>query len=132
MFKQEATIMYNQFARNLSAIMKERSITQTQLAYALKVKQNTVSQWVSGKREPDFDTFLKICIVFNVSPHDMLGYELIKNRLAPALIRDVVGNDKNFQKEQLKISLEHKEGFGKEIEALYNKYYEDYKNRFGF
>lgn len=124
--------MYNQFARNLSNIMKERSITQTQLAYALRVKQNTVSQWISGKREPDFDSLLKICIIFNVSPQSMLGYDKIKDLLAPALIRDIVGNDKNFQKEQLKISLEHKEGFGKEIEQLYNKYYEEYKNRFGF
>ena len=124
--------MYNQFAKNLSAIMKERGISQTQLAYALRVKQNTVSQWTSGKREPDFDTFIKICIIFNVSPHEMLGYDKIKAMLAPELIRDIVGNDKNFQKEPLKISLEHKDGFGKEIENLYDKYYEEYKKRFGF
>lgn len=124
--------MYNQFAIKLSAIMKERGISQTQLAYALRVKQNTVSQWTSGKREPDFDTFIKICIIFNVSPHEMLGYDKIKAMLAPELIRDIVGNDKNFQKEQLKISLEHKDGFGKEIENLYDKYYEEYKKRFGF
>lgn len=124
--------MYNQFAIKLSTIMKERGISQTQLAYALRVKQNTVSQWTSGKREPDFDTFIKICIIFNVSPHEMLGYDKIKAMLAPELIRDIVGNDKNFQKEQLKISLEHKDGFGKEIENLYDKYYEEYKKRFGF
>lgn len=112
--------------------MKERGISQTQLAYALRVKQNTVSQWTSGKREPDYDTFIKVCIIFNVSPHEMLGYDKIKAMLAPELIRDIVGNDKNFQKEQLKISLEHKDGFGKEIENLYDKYYEEYKKRFGF
>lgn len=124
--------MYNQFAKNLSYIMQQQNITQTQLAYALRVKQNTVSQWTNGKREPDFDTFIKICIVFNISPQEMLGYDEIKERLSQGLIRDIVGNDKNFQKEQLKISQEHKDGFGKEIEELYNAYYEDYKNRFGF
>lgn len=124
--------MYNQFAKNFTYIMKQRNITQSQLAYALKVRQNTVSQWMSGKREPDYDTLIKICIVFNFSPNDMLSYAPVKERLKDGLIRDIVGSDRNFQKEQYRISMEHKPNFGREIEALYDSYYEDYKRKYGF
>lgn len=36
----------------LGALRKEKGITQTFLASKLGVKQNTVAQWESGKRNP--------------------------------------------------------------------------------
>lgn len=130
--------MYNKFAECLTALMKERNITQSHLAECLKVKQNTISQWAKGKREPDFDTLVKICILFGTTPTDILGYSVVKNQIEYGFLRDVVGNDKQFQKEQRALSDEmfeqgmHPVDMQIECEKLYEQYYKAYKEKFGF
>ena len=36
---------------------------------------------VKGKREPDFDTLLKICFCLDVDPAEILGYQKAKSIL---------------------------------------------------
>lgn len=130
--------MYNQFASVFTKIMKDKGITQTQLATALQVKQNTVSQWMSGKREPDFDTLIKICILFGVSPTIILNFEMVKDNIKKGFLRDIIGNDKAFQAEQTKLTKDllpkglHPLDIQNECEILFNKYYTEYKMKFGF
>ena len=130
--------MYNYFAQTFSNLMKEKHITQTELANALKVKQNTVSQWMSGKREPDFDMLIKLCILFGVSPADILNFSKVQTQIEQVFLRDVVGNDKQFQAEQKALS-EQLLNMGmlpgvvqEECEKLYSKYYEAYRAKYGF
>lgn len=130
--------MYNYFAQTFSNLMKEKHITQTELANALKVKQNTVSQWMSGKREPDFDMLIKLCILFGVSPADILNFSKVQTQIEQTFLRDVVGNDKQFQAEQKALS-EQLLNTGmlpgvvqEECEKLYRKYYEAYRAKYGF
>ena len=128
--------MYNKFAECLTALMKERNITQSHLAECLKVKQNTISQWAKGKREPDFDMLIKICILFGTTPTDILGYSAVKNQIEYGFLRDVVGNDKQFQKEQNALMDSYKNDTSKDItkadNELYEQYYKAYKEKFGF
>ena len=128
--------MYNKFAECLTALMKERNITQSHLAECLKVKQNTISQWAKGKREPDFDMLIKICILFGTTPTDILGYSTVKNQIEYGFLRDVVGNDKQFQKEQNALMDSYKNDTSKDItkadNELYEQYYNAYKEKFGF
>lgn len=130
--------MYNNFSQTFSSLMRERHITQTELANALKVKQNTVSQWMSGKREPDFDTLIKLCILFGVTPAVIMNFDNTQAQIKQGFLRDVVGNDKQFQAEQARISeMLLNKGVSpidvqEECEKLYNQYYEAYKAKYGF
>ena len=130
--------MINFFAVYFSALLKERNITQTQIAKALQVKQNTVSQWKDGKREPDFDTLLKICILLDVAPSEMLGFKSFEDNFGKEYIRSVIGNDKDFQKEQTALTdvfmWENLSGeeMQKEYDALFDKYYKKFQALFRF
>ena len=125
------------FGDNFNRILNERKITQTQIAECLRVKPNTVNQWAHGKRDPDFDMLVKICMLLGTTPDEMLSYDEIKQCYLQGFIRDVIGNDKNFQKEQTGM-LDNMQKMGQDSkmknadEALYEKYYEIYQAKFGF
>lgn len=57
--------------------MRDNGVTQTGLAQRLGTTQQTVSRWLSGRNEPDFDMLLKICLVLHETPNDLLGYSEI-------------------------------------------------------
>lgn len=59
---------------NLRQLRKEHHISQKELARAMSVAQNTVSNWETGKREPDNQTLQKIADFFSVSTDQLLGY----------------------------------------------------------
>lgn len=59
----------------LKRLREERKITQKQLAAMLGVAPNTISQYESGKREPDIDTLMKIASILEVSVDNLLGNE---------------------------------------------------------
>lgn len=59
---------------NLRKLRKEHHISQKELARAMSVAQNTVSNWETGKREPDNQTLQKIADFFSVSTDQLLGY----------------------------------------------------------
>ena len=60
---------------NIKEAMRVKKVTQMQLAAALGVKQNTVSQWVNGKNEPNCETIIKLCRFLDVTPNELLGWE---------------------------------------------------------
>lgn len=125
------------FGENFNRILNERKITQTQIAECLQVKPNTVNQWAHGKRDPDFDMLAKICMLLGTTPDAMLGYEEIKQRYFQGFIRDVIGNDRNFQREQMGM-LDSMQELGQDAEmkradeALFDRYVAAYRAKFGF
>lgn len=64
----------NKFAENLSEIIKTKGFTQRAVAKAIGIKPNTLNQWMTGKREPDFDHLLLLCYYLKTSPSELLSY----------------------------------------------------------
>ena len=65
----------NKFSEVLSELMKEKNISQIQLARYLNVGQQTVSKYMNHKIEPSLDTVIKIAKYFEVSTDYLLGLE---------------------------------------------------------
>lgn len=63
------------FADNLRTEMVNRQMPQAQLALELKTTQQTVSRWVLGVNQPDFETLFKICKILDTDPNELLGWE---------------------------------------------------------
>lgn len=53
------------FSEQLSAVRKERRITQEQLAQELNVSRTTISRWESGKALPDIETVKRLSQVLS-------------------------------------------------------------------
>lgn len=51
----------------------QRNIQQKDLASALEIAANTLSQYETGKREPDQETLMKLADYFNVTTDYLLG-----------------------------------------------------------
>lgn len=65
----------NDFAKNLAILMSENKTSQNKLANVLNVKQQTISRYINGEREPDIDTIIAIAKFFSVSTDYLLGLE---------------------------------------------------------
>ncbi|MCL2556418.1 MAG: helix-turn-helix domain-containing protein [Firmicutes bacterium] len=65
----------NNFAKNLTLLMKENSISQKELAQKLNVKQQTISRYVNGEREPDIDILIVISKYFDITVDQLVGSE---------------------------------------------------------
>ena len=55
--------------------MKENAVSQKQLAQIINVRQQTVSRYVKGAREPDIDILIEIAKFFNVTVGQLVGSE---------------------------------------------------------
>lgn len=65
----------NKFAENLSELISSKGLTQKAVAEAVGVRPNTLNQWTTGKREPDFDHLLMLCYYLKMSPSELLSYK---------------------------------------------------------
>lgn len=52
---------------------KEIGLTQKELADLVGCNESTISQYESGKRQPNFETLLKITEVLHLSASELLG-----------------------------------------------------------
>jgi len=57
---------------DLKNIMNRKGVTQQELAEHLAISQNTISQYVNAKREPNLDTICKICNYLDIKTIDEL------------------------------------------------------------
>jgi len=64
-----------QFINRLKSIMKERGITQTELAKRTGIRQSSISDWLNDRYEPKQDKVYIIAKALNVSPAWLLGYD---------------------------------------------------------
>ena len=67
--------MIIQFINRLKSIMKERKITQTELAKRTGIRQSSISDWLNDRYEPKQDKVYIIAKALNVSPAWLLGYD---------------------------------------------------------
>ena len=65
--------MKNKFSERLRETRLEYPMSQNKLATLIGVKQNTVSNWEAGIRQPDFDMLMEIATVLDVSTDYLLG-----------------------------------------------------------
>ena len=66
----------NFFAENLKNLRKETGLLQRELAEKLNLTKNAVSGWEVGRNQPDFDTLLRICDIFDVTADEILRTKL--------------------------------------------------------
>ena len=57
----------------LKDIMVDQNLNQSQVAKLVGVKTGQVSEWLSGKCKPGYDTLKAICKGLGVSGDDILG-----------------------------------------------------------
>lgn len=61
------------FAQNLISLMQEKGMTQGELAKALNIPQQTVSRYVTGKREVTLEYLCKIADYFGEDIDVLIG-----------------------------------------------------------
>lgn len=63
------------FSENLKNELKWQGITQVELAKALGVSKNNITEWLKGRCCPTLKVFYKLCYVLRVSADELLGIE---------------------------------------------------------
>ena len=61
------------FVDILKDIMVDFNLNQSQLAKIIGVKQSQVSEWLSGKSKPGYDSLRAICKALDISADRILG-----------------------------------------------------------
>lgn len=64
-----------EFAEILKDIMFELGLNQSQFAKKIGLKQSQISEWLSGKSKPGYDSLKTICVTFGISADILLGIE---------------------------------------------------------
>ncbi len=65
----------------IKELRKGRRLSQAQVAAALKVHQTAVSQWETGRTEPDMDSARMLSDFFGVTIDYLLGHDLKREEL---------------------------------------------------
>ena len=65
----------NLFSVRLKELRLKKGLTQTELGEKVGVKQSTFTNWENGKREPNFETIIKIADLLEVSVDWLFGRE---------------------------------------------------------
>lgn len=66
---------YGYVGNKILELIVKKKITQNDFAKAMQVYPSTVSQWISGTREPRLATIYKICELYDVSADWLLGID---------------------------------------------------------
>ena len=91
---------FNQFSIQLESLLKSNNLTQSQFAEMVNVTQFTVSCWIRGAREPNLDTFLRICFILKVEPNDLIGYSYMSDETFKEYEDQGYGEILNYLEEQ--------------------------------
>lgn len=63
------------FTVRLKMLRIKSGLSQSELAKVINVSPSTISMYEQGRREPDFLTFLDICVALNSTPNYILGLD---------------------------------------------------------
>ncbi len=58
--------------KQLIDAIKQSGMTQTELAKKLNIRQQTISQYLSGQVMPALDTFANLCVILDLDANDLL------------------------------------------------------------
>lgn len=59
----------------IKQIMSDKRLSQQKFADIIGVNQTTVSQWLLGKKKPNYDNIKTLCEKFNIEPNDLFEIE---------------------------------------------------------
>ena len=59
----------------LKELLDEMALSQKRVAYDLRMSEQTFSNYVTGRRDPDYETLIRIADYFHVSVDYLLGHE---------------------------------------------------------
>lgn len=65
-------ISLTQIQEKLAQEIKNSSLSQSEIARKLGIKQTQISCYVHGKKMPALDTFANLCLILDVDPADIL------------------------------------------------------------
>ena len=68
----------NELAVNIKNYRLFRNLSQRKLAEKLDKSINTVANWERGLSSPDVNTLIAICRVLDVTPNELLGFDVNK------------------------------------------------------
>lgn len=72
----------------LRRLRREKGISMKELGQKMGVAESTISQYETGKREPDFETLLKLGEFFNVSVDYLLRGEQYNEKMPVLTAKD--------------------------------------------
>ncbi|ENZ4726049.1 helix-turn-helix domain-containing protein [Listeria monocytogenes] len=89
------------FANMLKKLRENENLTQNQLASKIGITRDTLANYETGRREPDFTTLKNIASYFEVSTDYLLGRDEIDNSdLLAAHIDDDLTEDERIEIEK--------------------------------
>ncbi len=78
-----------EFGRRLQLLLEEQNLKQKDLAAWLHLASSTLSGYVSGTRQPSFETLIQIATYFGVTTDYLLGSsKLYRHAAAPLLPKE--------------------------------------------
>lgn len=81
-------------------ILEERNIKQKDVASAIGIYTSTMSQYVTGVREPDIETLIKLADYFGVSVDYLIGHDSPPGDASPTVRNFIYLNDKKYELKQ--------------------------------
>lgn len=90
--------MSETLGRRLAGLLRERNMTQKDLAQATHLTEAAVSRYVSGQREPRAVTVANIAKALGVTPQDITGDE--RDQEIDGAIRLIARNAGSLSEEQ--------------------------------
>lgn len=67
------------FAERLKTLRKKYNYTQSELADIIGINRATVAGYETGRKQPNFETLIKIADAFNVSTDFLLCRKAVQN-----------------------------------------------------
>ena len=86
----------NIFPQRLKELRLKKGLTQTELGEKVGVKQNTFTNWENGKREPNFETLLKLASILNTTTSYLLGESDIQYGYGSKEFEEYIQNSPDF------------------------------------
>ncbi len=68
-------ISMGKFCERLKELRKDLNLSQQQLASIIGTNNSSVCDWERGRSQPDIETIIKLCKLFQVSADYLLGIE---------------------------------------------------------
>lgn len=65
---------HQDFSKNLKNFRKSLKLNQSEFASRLNLTQTNISDWETGRSRPTLDAFVKLCLIYDVSPDELLDF----------------------------------------------------------
>jgi len=122
MEKQKVIPAPTYFGRNLKFMRRIKSLSQTELANAVKLNRGNIASYESGIVEPNIKNLLYMCNYLEVEPVKMLEEIIADHTSEEMLSSDELSIEEQFLANQFDEFIEHTNNFTKVYEGYKTKY----------